>query len=814
MTTIYANSTTLRAIIPGVFTRSAAFYTADVFTPTPGGGTSSALTFSTNNPDPTLLSIAPTSVSAGTTASITLTGTNFATNATVELDGPVTSWTTLAQITVVSSTEILATIPGIHISQSGNYYLRVVNPTPGGGVSGSRALLVNPADVASVEFVGITTTTLTTGQADGFYVRFRDAFGNLTDTDRAFVRFANADGSSTGTIALRRSSRGVSTATTTIFTVDGVYTFSVDNVPTMLGNRTLTVQTGADFWTRFEFIQPQITAGGTLPTFRLTYKDRFGNVTDRGLGDVTLRHTLPSNGRSYTVPMTRISEGVYESVPFSYTTSGTYFVRVAGIPLGYISYISSTGTLVEGEAPSFRVNPAAPVADFRSVDGLLYSGDVQARFRVIFRDMYDNRINPGAIDGLYGDMTVRFSNTTSANIPNNGQELFSGSIPMRFIGNGVYEADTVRFFKAGSYTLSFDTIPTRAGLWAFHVRPRGAATVEIQNTRDTIRAGETQAWTLVFRDIHGNLTDATNALRYTKSGVPTSTSTIALQRVIIGVSEATVTPFTIAGSYTLSIAGISVANTLGGRQFVVTGNPIPVLTLLAPTTVYLDIAATLTLTGDGFIPASVVYVNGTPVPTTYRTSTSIEAAISRTFFTATGTANVWVQNPAPAGGTSVMLPLQVDNPIPVLTSIDPDRIVLTGGRTTLALTPFGKGSASTQSRLIAPLNTAQSPLAITGLEQVPNGLVAYPNAPNPFANTTTLRYSLSEAADDVQIEITDVQGNRKALLAQGKKAKGLHTAEWSVTSDMPSGTYTARIQATFAQRGNSASTTLRLTVIK
>ena len=52
--------------------------------PTPGGGTSSAVTFTVNNPAPTLTSLSPTSATAGAAAqTLTLTGTNFVATSTV-----------------------------------------------------------------------------------------------------------------------------------------------------------------------------------------------------------------------------------------------------------------------------------------------------------------------------------------------------------------------------------------------------------------------------------------------------------------------------------------------------------------------------------------------------------------------------------------------------------------------------------------------------------------------------------------------------------------------------------------------------------
>jgi hypothetical protein len=177
--------------VPGEFTRFARYYDVDAQTPAPGGGTSATLQFSVNNPSPTLAAIAPANVQAGTDASMTLAGTNFATNATLLLNGAAIDPATLAAVSVLSSTALTVEIPGALIAASGSYTLRVVNPAPGGGQSGARSFVVRAGELASAEFIGITAATLTTGQSEAFAIRYRDAFGNLVDTEREFVHYAN-----------------------------------------------------------------------------------------------------------------------------------------------------------------------------------------------------------------------------------------------------------------------------------------------------------------------------------------------------------------------------------------------------------------------------------------------------------------------------------------------------------------------------------------------------------------------------------------------------------------------------------------------
>jgi hypothetical protein len=86
---------------------------------------------------------------------------------------------------------------------------------------------------------------------------------------------------------------------------------------------------------------------------------------------------------------------------------------------------------------------------------------------------------------------------------------------------------------------------------------------------------------------------------------------------------------------------------------IVSGNPVPTLSSLFPTgatTAWQDF--TLTVTGTGFVPASVVRWNGSARTTTFVSTTQLRASIPASDVASAGTAQVTVSNPAPGGGTS------------------------------------------------------------------------------------------------------------------------------------------------------------------
>ncbi|MFA5185251.1 MAG: IPT/TIG domain-containing protein [Patescibacteria group bacterium] len=156
--TTYVSPTSLTAVIlaSDMTVRGTANIT--VFTPAPGGGTSAAQVFTIQNPVPNLDSISPSTKNFGDAQfTMTLTGTNFVPTSQVKFAG------SNRATTYVSPTSLTATILATDMTTStGNYAITVVNPTPGGGTSGSQTFsLANPTPTLS----SISPATKTLGDA-------------------------------------------------------------------------------------------------------------------------------------------------------------------------------------------------------------------------------------------------------------------------------------------------------------------------------------------------------------------------------------------------------------------------------------------------------------------------------------------------------------------------------------------------------------------------------------------------------------------------------------------------------------------------
>ncbi len=92
-------------------------------------------------------------------------------------------------------------------------------------------------------------------------------------------------------------------------------------------------------------------------------------------------------------------------------------------------------------------------------------------------------------------------------------------------------------------------------------------------------------------------------------------------------------------------------------------NPVPVVASLSPGVATAGGAAfTLTVNGSGFVSTSVVQWNGASRPTTFRSSTQLQASIPAGDIAAVGTALVSVATPTPGGGLSSSLTFSIVNP--------------------------------------------------------------------------------------------------------------------------------------------------------
>jgi hypothetical protein len=99
----------------------------------------------TQNPLPSLTSISPTSIRAGSTAfNLIVSGSNF-------ISGSIVQWGGYTRTTTyLSATRLSAAIPATDLTTPGSFAITVYNPTPGGGTSSSLFFNVTTASPISI----------------------------------------------------------------------------------------------------------------------------------------------------------------------------------------------------------------------------------------------------------------------------------------------------------------------------------------------------------------------------------------------------------------------------------------------------------------------------------------------------------------------------------------------------------------------------------------------------------------------------------------------------------------------------------------
>jgi hypothetical protein len=142
--TTYVSSTQLTATVPASDLLTAASLSITVYTETPGGGATSAQTFTVNlaaNPVPAISSISPLSKSVNSAAfTLTVNGSNFIAGSVVRVNGSDRA------TTFVSANQLTAQVLAGDLLAAGSLSITVNNPanaTGGGGNSAQRLFTVN-----------------------------------------------------------------------------------------------------------------------------------------------------------------------------------------------------------------------------------------------------------------------------------------------------------------------------------------------------------------------------------------------------------------------------------------------------------------------------------------------------------------------------------------------------------------------------------------------------------------------------------------------------------------------------------------------
>jgi hypothetical protein len=379
LTTSFVAATQVTAQVPAADIASAATASITVTNPSPGGGTSGALTFPINNPAPTITSISPTSATTGgATFTLTVNGTNFIASSVVKWNG------TVLTTSFVGATQVTAQVPASDLATSGSASVTVTNPTPGGGTSGAASLTVGNATPTITSLspanatVGGTTFTLTvngTSFASGAVANWNGSAlaTSFVSATQLTAQVPASDISSTGTASVTVTNPAPGGGTS------GAWTFPINNpAPTISSLSPASANAGGAAFT--------LTANGTnfvtgavinwngaaltttfIGSTQLTAQVTASDITTAGSVNVTVVNPSPGGGTSgiWTFPINNGVPTISSLSPSSTTAGGTAFtLTVNGASFVTGSVVNWNGAaLATTYVSGTRVNAQVPGTD-------------------------------------------------------------------------------------------------------------------------------------------------------------------------------------------------------------------------------------------------------------------------------------------------------------------------------------------------------------------------------------------------------------------------------------------------------------------
>lgn len=359
--TTYVSATELQASLTAADVSTAGTGQLSIVNPSPGGGTSSVLTFTTNNPTPALTTANPSTFVAGSSGgSITLTGTGFLSTSVVQWNGSART------TTYVTGTQVQAAITAADVANGGTAQVSVINPAPGGGTSSNFAFTINnPAPTATsanptTVLVGTGVSLAVTGA--GFVPQSVAQWNGSARTTtyvsatqlQVALNASDVATSGTGNLTVVNAAPGGGTSSAISIAVKYAVPVIVSLSPNsaVMGSQAVTMNVGGTGFAPASIVNwngmPLATTylSGSVLSAVIPAADLVTN----GTAQVTVTNPAPGGGTSAasTFTITTYPVPVISSIsPTSvYVNSGTQTITVNGTGFQLVSVVQVNGTNV------------------------------------------------------------------------------------------------------------------------------------------------------------------------------------------------------------------------------------------------------------------------------------------------------------------------------------------------------------------------------------------------------------------------------------------------------------------------------------
>jgi hypothetical protein len=411
-TTTFVSATQLTASIMTSDVTTPGTANVTVYNSPLGGGTSNSATFTINYPVPTITSISPSSITAGSAGfTLTVNGTGFYSG------GSVVKWNGISKATTyVNATQLTLSILASDVATPGTANVSVFNPTPGGGPSNAKTFTIN---YPMPTITNISLSNVTAGSAGftltingtGFYNSGSVVKWNGTSKTTTFVNATQltasilaADITTPGTanVSVSNPTPGGGTSNTQTFTINnpvpGLSGVSPNNIYVGGGNVVITA-TGANF-VPTSTVRWEIT-GGSPTSLITTFINKTtlqavvpGNLLQiPGIYNITIYTPTPGGGLTTSLPITVImktpsvlgitpNQGPNDRITYV-EISGSNFLSSATISIGTIHLQNVTflnNSSLVAQIPS-GLEPAT--YDIQVCNAITYCSVLQGSFTVV-----------------------------------------------------------------------------------------------------------------------------------------------------------------------------------------------------------------------------------------------------------------------------------------------------------------------------------------------------------------------------------------------------------------------------------------------
>lgn len=713
--TTYVSPVELKATITAEDILNGGSLSIRVFNPPPEGGTSPELPLTVNFVSPRITQLSPSSVVAGSPAfTLTVIGDNFA-------PGSVIRWNGVDRATAYLGVgELTTPITAAEIQDVGSAQVSVFSPAPGTGLSNVVNFTINQAarpipriaalnpDTMMAGSPGFTLTVTGTNFVSDSVVRW-----NGEDRPTTFVGSTQLTASiSTADIAQK------GTAQVNVFTPpaggglsNGVaFTIAeqINPAPTLTSLNPSSVLAGGPAFTLTlngtNFV-PSSTVqinGSSQPAGYLSATQITAQVAAQQIlvaDMLTVRVTNPAPGggasNSLTLTITNPTPTITALTPntvvegsqaFPLTVTGTGFVPgaqvlVDGVPR-LATYVNSTQLTTQIAATEVAAVGALSIQVSNPAPGGGTSNALTLTIRKPNPLPRLTQISPAEVKAggaafLLIVEGIRF-------LPESVVRLNGEPRTTEFVSDTVLTTQIPAESIAAAATLLVDVLNPAPGGGTSN-----AATLTVINAVPRIttisptsaNAGSPDLELIVFGEgFTGNSVVRFNNVDLSTTLVSGSQLTARIPAVLLAGGGAL--PVTVFNPP----PGGGISNAV---NFTI-ANPTPSIVSLAPSQVVAgDAGFALTVSGSGFVPNSVVRVNGSDRLTVWVNANQLTAQVQASDIANGGTIGISVFNPAPGGGGSNVVSLQVNNPQPSLTGLTPNAVSV--GSVGFPLTINGQG---------------------------------------------------------------------------------------------------------------------------